>query len=252
MCNLVGQRPAQMQAVNVKYIQCELGAFAPEASLNRVHNGFDYTNSPILVKAGEDKIDVLNAHWEFIPPWIKNLAELATAPKQAIPWLNARAETLLSSKMFRQSALHRRCVVPVSYFFEWRHFKPEGEKKEKAYPYIIELRGRDYFFMAGIYTSWTDKDTGEMLDCFAIITTKANALMEQVHNKKKRMPTILTEDLAWEWIMEPISEQRIAEIAGYQIAPELMSAYPIAREFKILENPCEAFDYEGLPALVTE
>jgi putative SOS response-associated peptidase YedK len=44
--------------------------------------------------------------------------------------------------------------------------------------------------MAGIWQPWTDKATGEYVETFSIVTTKANKLMEQVHNSKTRMPTI--------------------------------------------------------------
>ncbi|HKO76604.1 MAG TPA: hypothetical protein VJU52_05270 [Flavobacterium sp.] len=37
----------------------------------------------------------------------------------------------------------------------------------------------------------TDKITGEIKDTFAIITTEANALMEEIYNIKKRMAKIL-------------------------------------------------------------
>jgi putative SOS response-associated peptidase YedK len=62
------------------------------------------------------------------------------------------------------------------------------------YPYFINLPEKEYFYMAGIWTSWTDKNTGDYVESFSIVTTKANQLMEQVHNAKKRMPTILNED----------------------------------------------------------
>ena len=132
--------------------------------------------------------------------------ELKAARKQGIPWLNATSEKLLDSKMFRSAALKRRCLVLATHFFEWRHYKPEGEKKPKAYPYMIELNDANYFYMAGIWQPWTDKETGETMDTFAIVTTRANSFMSEVHNTKKRQPAILNEDLAWEWIMEDISE----------------------------------------------
>jgi putative SOS response-associated peptidase YedK len=65
--------------------------------------------------------------------------------------LNATAERLLASKLFKQPTLKRRCLVLSTGFYEWRHFKPEGEKREQAYPYFISLKNQPLFFMAGIY-----------------------------------------------------------------------------------------------------
>ena len=33
--------------------------------------------------------------------------------------INARAETALERKMFRDSVLHRRCIIPAKQFYEW-------------------------------------------------------------------------------------------------------------------------------------
>jgi len=191
----------------------------------------------------------VNMHWEFIPWWIKNMVELVKARKLGIPWLNATSEKLLSGKMFRDAALKRRCLVLVSHFYEWRHYKPEGSKKDIAYPYCIHLQNRSYFYLAGIWQPWTDKETGETLDTFAIITTSANSLMEQVHNKKKRMPTILTEELAYEWILGDPDEKRIQEIASFQFPAGEMEAYTIRKDFKTIEDPTKAFTYDELPAI---
>ena len=171
------------------------------------------------------------------------------ARKQGIPWLNARSETILSSRMFRVAALNRRCLVIASHFFEWRHYKPESAKKDIAFPYLIGVNDADYFYMAGIYNSYTNENTGVVLNSFAIVTTQANELMELVHNKKKRMPTILNEDLAHEWIFGDLTEKRIKEIASYKLPSENMFAHTIAKDFKTALDPCAPFEYEDLPEL---
>ena len=249
MCNFMGVRVSKVQFIQLKQIEKELGTLAAMKELELMKDGFKYSNSVIIRKSGDDDIEAVSAHWEFIPPWIKNMEELKAARKQGIPWLNARAETLLTSKMFRSAALKRRCLVLASHFFEWRHYQAEGEKKPKTYPYTIGLNDNDYFYMAGIWQPWTDKETGETMDTFAIVTTAANEIMEQIHNTKKRMPTILTEELSWEWIMQDLSEEQINKIASYQLPSEYMSAHSISKEFKFAEEPCDEVEYEELPEL---
>jgi putative SOS response-associated peptidase YedK len=249
MCNFMGVRVTRLEFIKLKQIEKALGTLAAMKELQKMKSGFAYSNSPIIKAKGKNDIEVVSAHWEFIPVWIKTMAQVEAARKQGIPWLNARAETILSSKMFRDAALKRRCLVIASHFFEWRHFKPEGAKKDIAYPYLIGVNDAEIFYMAGIYNPFTDKDTGETFDSFAIVTTQANELMEQVHNTKKRMPTILTEDLAWDWIMEDIPEERIQQIASYQFPSEYMFAHTIAKDFKTAQDPCAEFEYEELPEL---
>lgn len=250
MCNFMGVRVTKIQFIKLKQIERELGTLEAMKELERMKDGFKYSNSLIIRKAPENEdIEVVSAHWEFIPPWIKDMEALKEARKQGIPWLNATSEKLLDSKMFRSAALKRRCLVLATHFFEWRHYKPEGAKKPNAYPYLIELNDADYFYMAGIWQPWTDKETGETMDCFAIITTPANSFMSEVHNTKKRQPTILTEDLAYQWIMEDLPEERIRQIAAFQLPSEHFTAHSIAKDFKTAEDPLAEFEYDELPDL---
>ena len=82
-------------------------------------------------------------------------------------------------------------------FFEWQEY--EG----KNYPYYIRLKNQEPFAMAGLWDTWKDSKTAEVLQTYSVITVKANPLMEQIHNKKKRMPVIL-----------PQAHDRCAEIAA--------------------------------------
>jgi putative SOS response-associated peptidase YedK len=247
----MGCRVTRIQFIRLKQIEKELGTLAALDELQKMKDGFAYSNTAIVRKLkGVQDIEIVAAHWEFIPRWIKTMDEVVAARKQGIPWLNARAETLLTSKMFRDAALNRRCLVIASHFFEWRSFKPEGEKKEIKYPYLIGVNtDLDYSYMAGIWQFWTDKSTGETMDTLAIVTTKANSLLEIIHNTKKRMPTILTEDLAWKWIMDDLTEPEIQEIASYQFPSEEMFAYTIAKDFKGAEDPLKPFEYAELPEI---
>lgn len=252
MCYYNGIRVSKAEYIRLKEIEKELKHLN---SLRPLANGFDYSDWPIIKPAQNGQyITVQDAHWEFIPAWVKNGTELAISRKK-FSTLNATAEKLLESKMFRNAALKRRCLVLSSGFFEWRHYRPENAKKDIAYPYYIDLPYHPLFFMAGIWQPWTDQDTGETFDTFAIVTTKANDLMEQVHNTKKRMPTILTEDLAWQWIQPGLSEEQILSIASYQFDSEEMTAHSIAKDFreqfKINDtDPILEFEYEELPPLL--
>ena len=216
---------------------------------SNVTSGFEFTQWPII-KENNNSTDLLleMAHWEFIPSWIHNTKELEVS-REKFTTLNAKGENLLESKMYRDASLKRRCIVLSSGFYEWRHYKPVGTKKENAYPYFITIKNKPVFFMAGIYQPWTDKNTGETIDSFAIVTTAANDLMSKVHNKKKRMPAILNESLAQEWLQEELPESRIKEIANFQLADQDMEAISIRKDFKISAHPQEKFVYAELPSL---
>jgi putative SOS response-associated peptidase YedK len=211
-----------------------------------VRSGFDYDHWPIISRKN-DKLTLEAAHWGFIPYWYRERKQVEEGRKKYTT-LNAVGEKLLESRIYKEAAVKRRCLVLSSGFYEWRHFKPEWAKKEAAYPYYVTLKDHELFFMAGIWQPWTDKETGEHIDTFALITTAANGLMEQIHNKKKRVPTILTKELAKEWIQKDLSEEGITEIASYQIPLEQMQACTIRKNFKANIDPREVHLYEDLPA----
>lgn len=216
--------------------------------INRpLQSGFSYHNWPII-KGSTQNFTIENAHWELIAPWVKNTQE-AQVGREKFNTLNATAERLLESKLFKPAALNHRCLVLSSGFYEWRHYKPAGAKKEIAYPYFITIKEQPLFYMAGIFQPWTDKETGETMDTFSIVTTKANAFMEQIHNKKKRMPTILTEAQAVDWLAPNLSENKIMELATSSIDANQLSAYTIHKNFRTDTNPLQSFEYEELPQL---
>ena len=101
-----------------------------------------------------------------------------------------------------------------------------------------------------IFSVGYDKETGETVETFALVTTKANDLMEQIHNSKKRMPVILTEQLAAEWISDELTEQRITELAIFQFPASAMEAHTIQKDFRNALEPAEEFMYEDLPELI--
>ncbi len=125
---------------------------------------------------GERRLDLLN--WGFLPHWTKD-------PKQARKPINAKAETVASSGMFQDAFTRRRALIPAALFYEWRPV--EGQKAKQ--PFAIARQDGKPMALAGIWEGWRGEG-GEVIRSFAIITTDANQLMSQVHN---RMPVILEE-----------------------------------------------------------
>ena len=140
--------------------------------------------------------------WGFIPHYINNRADLKhfrfgrvnpNLGKFDVPiiTLNAIGEELFQKVTYKKAAMERRCLVLSSGFYKWRHIFPKNKKTGLPlktaikYPYYINLPEKEYFYLAGIWTPWTDKNTGEYVKSFSNVNTKANRLMAQVHNAKK-------------------------------------------------------------------
>jgi putative SOS response-associated peptidase YedK len=214
-----------------------------------VQSGFEFGDWPIIIWSEEKQSpEMVKGHWEFLAPWTKSLKAAETS-RQQYTTLNAVGEKLFESRLYKEAAQKRRCLVLSSGFYEWRHWKPTGAKKDLAIPYLVYLPGQPVFFMAGVWQPWTDQDTGEHLNSFAIVTTASNSLMAQVHNTKKRMPLILTDELAWKWIDPSLPKKEIGEIAAYKYDTKKMEAYTIVKDFRTAPDPSEPMEYEGLPEI---
>ena len=96
--------------------------------------------------------------------------------------INARAETAAEKKTFKDSVLHRRCLIPARHFYEW------DQKKNKI---AFRYADQHTIFMAGFYRQFAEEDR------FIIVTTSANDSMRPVHD---RMPLILPEEHLADWI----------------------------------------------------
>ncbi len=113
--------------------------------------------------------------WGLVPSWAKD-------PKIGNRMTNARCETISEKPSFRGAFRYRRCLIPVSGFYEWLRV---GKQKHPFY-FVPSIEETPFAF-AGLWETWTDPSGAELLTC-TIITTQANAVMSPVHH---RMPVIL-------------------------------------------------------------
>ncbi len=245
MCYYRAVKIKNQDLLKINNIERNLSSYDIEAL---VTDGFAYGSTPVIVPKSDCGWDIVQMEWGFIPRYLLNRDAVEKFRRgytddngkyrPPITTLNAIGEELLlPGKMYRDAALRRRCVFISTGFYEWRHVYPIGKKGQPLktaikYPYNIRTKSdNEIHFTAGIWQSWTDKGTGETVDTCALVTTKANGLMEQIHNSKKRMPTILTPELAGEWISDGLSEERITQIATFKYPAELMEAWPIQKRF---------------------
>ena len=150
-------------------------------------NGFTFPKTPIITHNKPDIIQ--HFQWGLIPFWAKD-----DAIKKYT--LNAKIETLASKPAFRNS-VNNRCLIITDGFFEWKWLDPKGKQKQK---YLIGLGNNELFAFGGIWSEWVDKETGEIVYSYSIVTTEANELMSKIHNSKKRMPIVLTAENEKEWL----------------------------------------------------
>ncbi len=152
-------------------------------------------------------------HWGLIP-------SLAKDAKTGYSLINARGETIATKSTFRSAFAHRRLIIPASYFFEWKH-----DAKEKL-PYLIRLKGKEAFGMAGLWERWTAR-TGEVIASCTIVTTEANGAVAPLHD---RMPVILHEADYGRWLGEDAADAETLKSLLRPYPDQAMELYPVTRK----------------------
>lgn len=174
---------------------------------SEVINAFAFPATPVITDREPDKI--LFYHWGLIPYWAKD----SSIRKHT---LNARIETLNEKPAFRAASQHR-CLVIADGFFEWQWLDAAGKKKQK---FQLSLPDGGLFAFAGIYSHWTDTESGELVHTYSIVTTEATGLMSVIHNSKKRMPVILDPALENDWLQGaplPLFEGQTVPLMAEQV-----------------------------------
>ena len=263
MCYYNGRKVTKEEYSRLKELEQQIAFLNEELA---IYKGFDFNSYPVIrLKAGAlHQTETVNMQWGFLPAWIRTNEEAVkfrTGYKDAggkyhkgYPCLNATSEELLN-KIYRDAALHRRCLIPSNGFYEWMHVQVVGKsgkllKTPEKFPYLIQITNQETFYMAGLWQPWKEDATGLVHLTFSIITTAANSLMKQIHNSKERMPAILPGNLAEAWLYKDLTDQEILDIANYQVASSDMKATPLHKDFLKRAHPHEPCVYKEAPVLV--
>ena len=138
--------------------------------------------------------------------------------------LYSGSKGIITKPAFRKAIRSQRCLIPADAFI----VGPENEKLNRPFVVYLNDKVRPFAF-AGIWDSWKNQESGEMIHSFAIITTVANELIQKIKNN--RLPVILRRSDEKTWLSNSIP---LSEVTRLLVAypAELMNAYPIAPTIK--------------------
>jgi len=154
--------------------------------------------------------------------------------KKAMYMINARAEGdhnkeddpnykgakgIITKPSFRKPIRSQRCLIIADAFIE-------GTVKEKlSKPYVVYLKNNIRpFAFAGIWDEWTNRETGEIIRSFAIITTTANELLQKLPHH--RSPVVLDQRSEKKWLNQDLPLADATRLLRPYPA-DLMNAYPV-------------------------
>jgi len=152
---------------------------------------------PIIIPEKETKMDVVPMQWG-IRGYYGNLL------------INARCEGVFQKKIFKDSIVNKRCVIPANGFFEWAKLETGKEK------YMIRPAYSNMLYFAGIYEKLPDPVIkGKEQVRFVIITREARGLIRSIHH---RMPVVVERKDILKWMNG--TKSNIYEIFNEPTVPE--------------------------------
>ena len=164
------------------------------------------------VRAVQQRRQLALLRWGLIPRWAKD-------PAIGYKTFNARCETVHEKPSFRAAFRSRRCLVPASGFYEWD--KKGGSRQPY---YIVRGDGRPLAF-AGLWETWTDRQSGEMIESCTILTTVPNRTLQTIHD---RMPVIIEPRHYDVWLDTSLGDLSILRALLRPLPEGRLSAYPVS------------------------
>ena len=188
-------------------------------------------DAPVVVTGRKGRrIEALR--WGLVPYWADHSAIGAR-------YINARAESVATSRVFGEALVRRRCLVPADGFYEWTD-RPGGGSR---LPHWIHHRRGGLLAFAGLRERWRRRSSGaterldstvaeELLQTFTIITRAPNSTVAPLHD---RMPVVLPPS-SWDaWLDAGTSVPKA--VALLQPAPDdLLEARAVSPRVNRVEN----------------
>jgi len=122
--------------------------------------------------------ELVVGQWALVP-WFAKSAKLD------YPTCNARSEELSRKASYKLAwARGQRCIIPAESFFE-----PNWESGRHV-PWQFRRKDGSPWGLAGLWNTWTDKSTGEIVESFTMLTINADShpLMGRMHRPDPSRP----------------------------------------------------------------
>lgn len=160
-----------------------------------------YTPSLVLLK-NEDSLSLKEMSFSLVPSWSKS-------KKVSFATHNARVETIAEKDTWRIPFLTRRCLVPLNSFIE-----PIYENEFAGNMVKFSEANGNVLFAGGLWDQWMDKQTGELLESFTIITRAPLKYIEEKGHD--RSPIFLAEEAFSDWLNPSWKEKQLLELLHAQ------------------------------------
>ena len=144
-----------------------------------------YREAPVVVKRGGAPA-LAKMFFSLVPSWSKE-------PKVKFATHNARIESVAEKPTWKKPFASQRCLVPLTHFIEPIYIN-------KFAGNMVQFHQADDSLLAaaGVYDVWTNKETGEVRESFAILTEEPPQFVAETGHD--RCPIFLREEIFSEWL----------------------------------------------------
>jgi putative SOS response-associated peptidase YedK len=173
-----------------------------------------------VVRWSDGQYEGTMMRWGLVPFFARGVP-----PKYST--INARIESIETSPAYRGPWMRgQRCVLPAAGFYEW-HLSEAGVRQ----PFYVHLADQEVFGFAGLW----DRSEGPngVIESCTLITMPANALLQQIHNVKQRMPAILRQSEHTAWLRGDAAQARAALV---EYPADTMVAWPVSARVNAPRN----------------
>ncbi len=157
---------------------------APSTRVNILHNQ-------------QDDLRIDPVRWGWAPFWAKG--------KRLDP-INARVETVMTGKFFKQLWPDSRALVMADGWYEWVKDLDDPKKKQ---PFFIRLKSQAPMFFAALAEVHSGLEPHEG-EGFVIITAASDLGMVDIHDRR---PVVLAPEHAREWLDQSLERERAEKLA---------------------------------------
>jgi len=135
----------------------------------------------VLIRQGEGAELVAHAgQWGMIRP-----GQPARIPEKRYQTNNARIESVAEKPTYRHAwARGQRCLIPAEWYAE-----PNWETGKNIWWHLKRADGAPWF-LAGLWSEWTDKETGEVVPNFTALTCNCDdhPMLARLHKPDPKLP----------------------------------------------------------------
>ncbi|QFG69156.1 SOS response-associated peptidase [Ornithinimicrobium pratense] len=167
--------------------------------------------------------------WGLVPSWAKG-------PSVGARMTNARVETVLEKPAYAKAAAARRCLVPITGWYEWQASPVATTRagKPRKQPFFITRSDGAPLALAGLYEFWKDpaaptEDPLSWIVSYTVLTRAAEPGLDRIHD---RQPLVLEPDAWTDWLDPGLtSSDRVQDLLGAATdhGPGRFEAWPIGQ-----------------------